>query len=107
MPGKLKPAKNQGRAGRFVALLVFAVCAGGLGYIHRDDLFPRPSQETTAGLNPEFVACRTERTGHVTKMLEEGVIDQVKHDQFAERAISYCAAQFPPGGNGGQNPPVQ
>ncbi len=89
---------EQGRLGRVIALTVFAACAGVLGYMHRADLLPQQPQED-ASVNPEFIACRSERTGHVEKMLSDGVIDQAQHDQFTERAVSYCAAQFPPGGN--------
>lgn len=96
---KSTAGRANGRFSRLVALGVFVVCAGGLGYIHRADLFPPPAQQADDAENPQFVACRTERTGHVTKMLADGVIDQSQHDQFVERAVSYCAAQFPPGGN--------
>ncbi len=102
MPQNVK-AKSQsaaGRSGRLIALVVFAACVGAIGYIHRADLLP-PEQQADAAANPEFIACRTERTGHVTKMLADGVINQAQHDQFIERAVSYCAAQFPPGGNEG------
>ena len=91
------PAKA-GSVGRLVAILVIVAGLAALGYIHRDDLFPR-EQEAAAALNPEFVKCRDERVGHVEKMLADGVIDETRHAQFKERAISFCAAQFPPGGD--------
>lgn len=84
-------------AARLMALAVFALCLAALGYLHRDDLFPRQPADTTIQTNPAFLECRQIRVGHVDKMLQEGVIDTVKYDRFKERALAYCAAEFPPG----------
>lgn len=92
------PAKTpfaDSRSARLLALAVFVLCVAALAYLHREDLLPAPPPEETA-TNPQFLQCRDERAGHVEKMLTEGVIDQTRHDQFLERAIAYCAAQFPP-----------
>lgn len=83
---------------RIAALVIFVLCIAALGYIHGGDLFADPQQDAAADLNPEFVECRDKRVGHVTKMLADRVIDQVRHDQFVERAIAFCASKFPPGG---------
>jgi len=85
-----------GPGARIVALLVVIACAAVLGYIHRDDLFPAEPVNADAGLNPEFVKCRDARTAQVEKMLNDGVIDQLKFDAFRERAVAFCTAQFPP-----------
>lgn len=92
-----KPGFADSRAARVIALAVFALCLAALGYLHRNDLFPAEPADTVAQANPQFIACRGERVGHVDTMLAEGVIDHARHQQFKERAIAYCAAQFPPG----------
>lgn len=98
MSAQRKPSFAETGAARGIAVVVFLGCAGVLGYLHRDDLFPPEVQEDTAGANPEFIKCRDERAGQVDKMLEQGIIDEAKHGQFRKRAIDFCTAQFPPGG---------
>jgi len=80
-----------------IALAVFAFCVTALGYLHRDDLFPATPVDTMALANPAFLDCRKKRVGHINTMLQQGIVDQTRHAQFKERAIAYCAAQFPPG----------
>lgn len=84
-------------AARMMALVVFGLCVAALGYLHREDLFPEQPADTVAQANPAFLECRNVRVGHVDNMLQEGIIDEVKYNQFKERALAYCAAEFPPG----------
>ncbi len=85
-----------GRGARLAGLGVFALCVGVLAYMHRADLFPGEGGPD-AGLNPEFVACRDSRTRDLDSMLAEGLIDATRHTQFYDRAVAFCAAQFPSG----------
>lgn len=63
---------------------------------HRHDLLPKPVPVANAGLNPEFVACRDQRVGQVDKMRTDGVIGDAQVEIFMERAMAFCADQFPP-----------
>jgi hypothetical protein len=50
-------------------------------------------QESTG--NPELDACLKDRGGAVDKMREEGVINAAQYNEFHQRAVDYCEAQFP------------
>jgi len=78
-----------------VAVVVVLACVAGLAYLHRGDLLPA-AEDDDAGLNPEFVACRTERLGDIDKMRDDGLIDDAQEEQFAARALAYCTSRFPP-----------
>ncbi len=56
------------------------------------------TEDSDAGLNPDFIKCRDERVGQVEKMRSEGVVGDDKFAEFKDRAIATCAGQFPPGG---------
>lgn len=45
--------------------------------------------------NPELDACLKDRGGAVDKMREEGVINAAQYNEFHQRAVDYCEAQFP------------
>jgi hypothetical protein len=83
-------------AARFVAGLVALLALAAIGYLSRERLFETGRAPAAAAANPEFILCRDQRLGHVRQMLQEGVIDEQKLEEFSQRAISYCAAQFPP-----------
>ena len=82
---------------RAAALAAIVVGIAVLGYYHRNDIFP-PPKPVEAGLNPEFVKCRDERTAQVEKMRSDGLIDDGKLATFIERAVGFCASKFPPDG---------
>ncbi len=52
-------------------------------------------QESTG--TPELDACLKDRGGAVDKMREEGVISAVQYNEFRQRAVDYCEAQFSKG----------
>jgi len=81
---------------RLLALLVAASAAGLVAFYHRADLLPKVPPAADAGLDPEFVACRDFRVGQVDRMRSEGVIGDAQVEVFKERAVAFCAAQFPP-----------
>lgn len=84
-----------GRFARGVAALVLVGALAALGYFHRADLFP-PEAAEVSDANPELAACIAERTGHVDRMLEDGVVSADQAASFRERAIQFCESQFPP-----------
>ncbi|WP_417673425.1 hypothetical protein [Roseibium sp.] len=51
-------------------------------------------QQESSG-NPELDACLKDRGGAVEKMREEGVINAAQYNEFHQRAVDYCEAQFP------------
>ena len=83
-------------ADKIIAGVLALLCIAGLIYLNRQSLTPGAKVEETAGLNPEYVKCRTQRLADVTRMKNEGLIDEAKFDQFSKRAIDLCAAQYPP-----------
>lgn len=92
-----KPDFLDSRAARVVAMVTIVCCLALLGFYHRNDLMPG-AETGNAGLNPDFVHCRDDRTGDVDKMLADGVITGDQHTQFLQRALAYCTTQFPPEG---------
>ncbi|MEM7428716.1 MAG: hypothetical protein AAF441_21710 [Pseudomonadota bacterium] len=89
-----------GNGARAVAGVVAIGAAALLVWLNWHVLVPPPPKEQDdAGLNPEFVACRDQRLTTVTKMKQDGVINDQQFGQFRERAIATCAGQFPPGGD--------
>ncbi len=80
---------------RLVAVAVILCASAVIAYHHRDDLFP-PEKAEEAGLNPEFVKCRDERTAQVQKMKSDGLINDEQFSTFTERAVAFCTSQFPP-----------
>lgn len=86
-----------GRAARGVAALVLVGALAALAYFHREDLFA-PEAVEGPNANPELAACIAERTGHVDKMLEDGLVDADQAASFRERAVQFCESQFPPVG---------
>ena len=83
-------------AARVLALVVAMAAAAVIAFYHRADLLPKRVPAADAGLNPQFVACRDERVGQVDRMRSDGVIGDAQAEIFRERAIAFCAAQFPP-----------
>ncbi|MEQ8332494.1 hypothetical protein [Nisaea sp.] len=84
------------RRARLVAGLVLVVAVSMLVYFHRADLRTlaggRAAPETPA--TPELAACLSERYGSVDRMLADGVIDDVKHTLFRQRAAAMCQDRF-------------
>lgn len=86
------PFIDSGKA-RVLAGLIIVAGSAILAYYHRADLFPAPEQAEIA--NPALAACISERTGHVDKMLADGVVKPEQADQFRTRAIQFCEQQNP------------
>lgn len=89
----------EGRGARGIALVIILICLASLGYIHRNDLFPPETKKMEAGLNPEFIKCRTTRLGSVEKMRAEKIINASQYNSFKNRALAFCTSRFPPRGN--------
>jgi len=84
------------RRARFVAGLILVVAGSALVYIHRADLtaLAGGSGAPATPANPELAACLSERYGAVDRMLADGVIDDVKHTLFRQRAAAMCQDRF-------------
>jgi len=94
---------------RFLAGLICVLALSGLALTwHKQsntDAAGRPVAVSSAkgtgtgsppAVNPKFDECRTKRSGDIANMLRDGVIDQVKHDDFLTNALQNCAGMFPP-----------
>ena len=87
-----------GKAARAVAFLVFLACAGLLGWIHRDDLWP--GEEANVARDDPAAACIAERTADIERMVDEGRIEPAQAELFEERARGMCRDQAGGGGSG-------
>ncbi len=78
-----------GPAARGVALGVFVLAAGALGWFHRDDIFPpeAPLAEDPAA------RCIAERWAGFDAMAAEGAIDAARAKLFKARAEAWCRSQ--------------
>ncbi|MBD1546689.1 hypothetical protein [Roseibium aggregatum] len=88
-----------------IAALAIALCALALMvWIGRNDMpvirglmvtvsGTGPVEESTG--NPELDACLKDRSGAVDKMRKEGIINAAQYNEFHQRAVDYCEAQFP------------
>ncbi|MGI9482607.1 MAG: hypothetical protein ACR2OR_09640 [Hyphomicrobiales bacterium] len=83
-------------ADKIIAGILALLCVAGLIYLNWLSLTPGGKVEEGAALNPEYVKCRTQRLADVTRMKNEGLIDEAKFEQFSKRAVDLCAAQYPP-----------
>ncbi len=75
-------------AARLVALGVFLLAAGALGWFHRDDIFP---PEAVANSPAEM--CIDERWAGIDEMAADGTIDAARATQFKARAEALCWSQ--------------
>ena len=83
--------------GRLAALAVFALSAGALVYVHRNDIWsaaPAPRAEDTA-----FARCFDASAAKIEKMRTEGLIGAADARRFRDRAEARCRAQT--GGSAG------
>lgn len=80
---------------RVVAGLVFFGMVGLLGWLHRDDLFPRVKAPApaAAGENPAFLACLAQRADDVDRMLAEKLIDAVRAEAIRASVEGICRSQ--------------
>jgi hypothetical protein len=81
-------------AARVVALGVFLVAAGVLGWFHRDDIFP---PEAAALADNPIARCIAERWAGIDRMAAEDPIDAARAKRFKASAEAWCRAQG--GGN--------
>ncbi len=90
---KPSPAARRGAldgpAARMVALAVFLLAAGALGWFHRDDIFP---PEAALADDPA-AACIAERWAGIDAMAADGTIDAARAKQFKARAEAWCRSQ--------------
>jgi hypothetical protein len=104
---KVNSAENRhfldGPYARIAALACFALAAGALAYIHRDDLVAR--QPAAAGVSDDaFSRCFREGTAAIETMLSEKSIGEEQARLFRLRAEARCRAQTGTGGPPGQAP---
>jgi hypothetical protein len=79
-----------GPAARVVALAVFLLAAGALGWFHRDDIFP---PEAAPPADDPVAACIAERWAVIDAMAADGTIDGSRAKQFKASAEALCRAQ--------------
>ena len=77
-----------GPAVRVVALGVFLLAAGAIGWFHRDDISP---PETVANSPAEL--CIAERWAGIDAMAADGTIDAARAKLFKARAKALCWSQ--------------
>jgi len=89
-----RPPRRRGAldrpAARLVALAVFLLAAGALGWFHRDDIFPPaavPLADDPAAL------CIAERWAGIDAMAADGTIDAARAKLFKARAEALCRSQ--------------
>ena len=75
-------------AARLVALAVFLLAAGALGWFHRDDIFP-----PAAVADSPAERCIAERWAGIDAMAAEGTIDAARAKLFKARAEALCRSQ--------------
>lgn len=82
-------------AARLVAGLVFVGMVGLLGWLHRDDLFPKATAPApaAAGEEPAFLACLAQRTADVDRMLAEKLIDAARAEAIRASIEGICRSQ--------------
>ena len=81
---------------KYLAGAVIVACVGMLAWLNRDILFPNPALQEAETVNPEFIKCRDERVAQVTKMRDDGVINDKQFEVFKGRAIETCAGRYTP-----------
>ncbi len=77
-----------GPAARLVALGVFLLAAGALGWFHRNDIFP-PDKVA----NSPVERCIAERWAGIDAMAADGTIDAARAKLFKARAEALCWSQ--------------
>lgn len=85
------------------ALVVFALCAASLVYIHRTDIWPAPKVETDGGDDP-IALCMRDRLAVIDAQLRDGVLKPEQAALFRTRVDALCHAQNRRGGPEGLPP---
>jgi hypothetical protein len=92
LESKPNPAPSRstldGPAARLVALGVFLLAAGAIGWFHRDDIFP-----PDAVANSPAELCIAERWAGIDEMAADGTIDAARAKLFKSRAEALCWSQ--------------
>jgi hypothetical protein len=91
-------ASYNGVISRLVALGVFALSAGALVYVHREDLWPAAPLE-----DPAFARCFNANAARIGKMRSEGLINDAQATRFRDHAEARCRAQT---GGASAAPPI-
>ena len=81
-----------GLAARAAALLVLLLVVAGIGWLHRDSLFPAEQAAAPAADDP-VAQCLAERAKGIDEMLAQGTIDEGQATLFKSRAEALCQAQ--------------
>ncbi|NIR29119.1 MAG: hypothetical protein GWN84_07340, partial [Gammaproteobacteria bacterium] len=76
------------RAARLVAFVVMLAALAGLGYYHRDDLFP-PEKEAPPE-DAAYLRCLEKQYAGIERMVKEGVVAEERADLFRQRAEALC-----------------
>jgi hypothetical protein len=96
-------------AARAGALVVVALCAASLIYIHRKDIWPAPKVEACGGSNP-VALCMRDRVAVIDAQLRDGVLKPEQAALFRTRVDALCQAQNrsrgPEGLPPGMTPPL-
>ena len=91
------------RAARAGALVVFALCAASLVYIHRKDIWPAPKVDASGGGDP-IALCMRDRLAVIDGQLRDGVLKPEQAALFRARVDALCQAQNRRGGSEGLPP---
>lgn len=84
-------------AARAGALVVFALCAASLVYVHRKDIWSAPKSEVGATDDP-IALCMRDRLAVIDAQLREGVLNPEQAALFRTRVDALCQAQNRRGG---------
>jgi hypothetical protein len=90
-------------AARAGALVVFALCAASLVYVHRKDIWPAPKVEAGGGSDP-IALCMRDRLAVIDDQLRDGVLKPEQAALFRTRVDALCQAQNRRGGVEGLPP---
>ena len=80
-----------GRGARVAAILVAAVAAGALAYLHRDAFFP--PERKVSPQEAAFERCMGERKAGIDEMVRQQAITTDQEALFRQRAEDLCRAQ--------------
>jgi hypothetical protein len=79
-------------AARLCAIVIFALCAAALVYVHRNDLWPAPKVEAGGGGDP-LALCMRDRLAVIDGQLRDGVLKPEQAELFRARVDALCQAQ--------------
>jgi hypothetical protein len=77
---------------RLCGIVVFALCAAALVYVHRNDLWPAVKVEAGGSSDP-IALCMHDRLAVIDGQLRDGVLKPEQAELFRTRVDALCQAQ--------------